>query len=147
MEDYYASIFFLLIFLQDQFKGFLTTIVCLIITKVNILGVVYLQDLGFTFYESCMFYEALVFMLSIYLIGCRIGVILCLVSVFSFFLNFIGYLIQEHNNFYIWYYQSYGILNIILFEVLVWGCLINSRLKPYIKDPNKVMRKLKAIKI
>ena len=140
MEDYYASIFFLLIFLQDQFKGFITTVVCLIMAKSSAFGIAYLQSVGCSFYEACMFYEAIVFSVSIFLIGCRVGVILCVVSVISFFLNFVGYLLPEQGSFYQWYYHGYGFLNIILFEVLVWTCLINSRVKPYILKINMSRR-------
>ena len=146
MEDYYSVVFFLLIFMQDHLKGFLCTVTCFMMVKLNAFFAANMQFIGFTYYESYMFYEALVFAVSIFLLGSRLGVILCVTSVTAFFINFIGYL-TPNGIFYQWYYSSYGVLQIILFEVLVWGCLINSRLKPYIKDPNKVMRKLKAIKI
>ena len=145
MEDYYSVVFFLLIFIQDHIKGLFSTVICFATVKLNIIATLYLQKIGCSYYEAMMFYEAIVFAVSIFLLGCRLGVILCVTSGTAFFINFIGYL-TPNGVFYQWYYSSYGVLQIILFEVLVWGCLINSRLKPYIKDPSKAMRKLKAIR-
>lgn len=146
MEDYYSIVFFLLIFVQDHFKGMFSTLLCFLTVKLNVTVTLYLQSIGCSYYEAYMFYEAIVFAVSIFLLGCKLGVILCVISVTAFFFNFIGYL-TPNGSFYQGYYSSYNLIQIILFEVLVWGCLINSRLKPYIKDPNKVMRKLKTIKI
>jgi len=138
MEDYYSVVFFLLIFLQDHFKGFLTTLTCFVMVKTNLAVTAYLQMIGCTYYEAMMFYEAIVFAFSIFLIGCRLGVMLCVVSTISFTLNFIGYL-SPNGLFYQWYYTSYNTINIVMFEILVWACLINSRLKPYLKNPNKIL--------
>lgn len=139
MEDYYSTVFFLLLFLQDQFKGFMTTLVCFVMVKASTLGVVYLQMIGCTYYEACMFYEAIVFSCSIFLLGCRVGGVLCIVSGVAFFFNFIGYL-APNGDFYKWYYSSYSTVNVILFEVLVWTCLINSRVKPYLLKINMSRR-------
>lgn len=144
MEEYYSFVFFLLIFLQDHLKGFLSTIVCFLMVKLNTIGAAYLQMLGCSYYEAYMFYEAIVFAVSIFLLGCRLGVILCIVSAISFFVNAVGAFMYD-TDFYQWYYQSYSIINIAMFELLVWVCLINSRLNPYIRNPKKIIRRLKHV--
>lgn len=131
--NYYNTVLFIIIFLQEQVKDFVSTVVCFFMSVFGALCIKHLQAIGCTFYEATMFYEAIVMFSCIlfWIIKSRIGFIVFIVSIISFFINFIGYL-TPNGQFYTWYYSCYGYLNIIMFEILVWVCIINSRLKPYI---------------
>ncbi len=134
--DYYDVVFFVVIFLQEHVKDFLSTLMCFLMSYLSMLVVPYLMiTYGYDFYMAAMFYEALFFFLSVFLVGSKVGVILCITTGAGFFVNFIGYLVPN-GDFYQWYRSSYGALNLILFEVLVWACIANSRLKPLIEKIN-----------
>ncbi len=133
---YYDIVFFVVIFLQEQIKDFISTVVCFFMSFLSLYVITYgMITYGYDFYMAAMFYEALFFFLSVFLIGSKVGVILCITTGVGFFVNFIGYLVPN-GDFYQWYRSSYGALNLILFEVLVWACIANSRLKPLIEKIN-----------
>ncbi len=133
---YYDIVFFVVIFLQEQIKDFISTVVCFFMSFLSLYVITYgMITYGYDFYMAAMFYEALFFFLSVFLVGSKVGVILCITTGVGFFVNFIGYLVPN-GDFYQWYRSSYGTLNLILFEVLVWACIANSRLKPLIEKIN-----------
>lgn len=123
-------------FIQDHVKDFLSTVMCFLMSYLSIDAIVIFSTVyGYDFYSSAMFYEAIFFFLSVFLIGSKVGVILCITTFTGFFINFIGYMTPT-GDFYIWYKDSYGLLNVIMFEILVWACIVNSRLKPFIEKIN-----------
>lgn len=134
--DYYDVVFFAVIFLQEHIKDFISTVVCFLMSYTSMLLIPFIMiNYGYDFYSSAMFYEAIFFFLSVFLIGSKVGVILCITTFTGFFINFIGYMTPT-GDFYIWYKDSYGLLNVIMFEILVWACIVNSRLKPFIEKIN-----------
>lgn len=137
LVDYYDCVFFVGIFLQEHIKDSLTTVMCFLMSYLGIPAIDYLQYLGCGFWEAGMYFEGLFFCISIFLIGTKIGWILFTVTTISFFVNFIGYLVPA-GEFYMWYAEHYGVINIILFEILVWACIVNSRLKPYLEKLNNL---------
>lgn len=135
--DYYNIVFFVGMLLQEHFKDFVSTLLCFLMSVIGVPSLDYIQSLGFGYWEAGMFFEAGFFCLSIFLIGTKIGWILFTVTTISFFVNFIGYLVPA-GEFYTWYADHYGAINIILFEILVWACIVNSRLKPYLEKLNNL---------
>lgn len=134
-ENYYSVILFSVIFLQEHIKDLLSTVACFLMSYLSLITIKYFMTLGYDFYTSAMFYEALFFSASIFLLGSKVGVILYITTFTGFMFNFVGSIMPE-GDFYFWYKDSYGLLNIILFEVLIWGCIANSRLKPYLIKMN-----------
>ena len=133
--DYYNCVLFLVLFLQEHVKDFISTLVCFLMSTLSVLLADLIIQQGFTFFEAVMLYEAGIAFSCVLLglLGCRIGLILFTVSCTAFFINFVGYCIPD-GELYQLYKQSYGYLNVILFEILVWACIVNSRLKPYIEE-------------
>lgn len=145
--SYYNCVLFIVMFLQEQVKDFLSTVVCFLMSLLGAFCITYINSYGFTFYEAAMLYEALVASSCIVLglISCKTGLIVFTVSCVSFFVNFVGYWLPN-GEFYFWYKSSYGYINIILFEVLVWSCIANSRLKPHIEKLQKYIQNYHKIK-
>lgn len=145
--NYYNCVLFAILFLQEHVKDFLSTLVCFLMSVTSVLAINYLSLKGFTFYEAAMFYEAGIAFscIMLCLLTCRTGLIVFTVSCVGFFVNFVGYWIPN-GEFYSYYQQSYGFIQIILFEVLVWGCIANSRLKPYITKWNKQLQESYKLK-
>ena len=134
--DYYDVVFLIALFLQEHFKDFLSTLVCFFMSAFGKTVILLYQSWGLSYWESTMFFEATLFFLSIFLIGTRIGWILFFVTLTAFFVNFVGYWMPK-GEFYVWYAEHYGVMNIIMFEVLVWACIVNSRLRPYLEKLNQ----------
>ena len=130
---YYEVVFFVLIFAQEHIKYFISTVSCLIMSFLSgTVPLYFMTEYNCTYYEAVMFFEALIFFLSVLIIGSRIGVMLAVVSCIAFFINFIGYWVPLHE-FYIYYQETYVFWNVLFFEILVWTCLINSRFSHSIK--------------
>ena len=135
-ENYYSALFFIFIFIQEHVKDSLSTVMCFLMSYLSVDTIFILtSQYGYDFYSAAMFYEAMFFSVSIFLLGSKVGVILCITTFFGFMVNFIGYVVPN-GDFYSWYKTSYGTLNVILFEILVWACIVNSRLKPFIEKIN-----------
>lgn len=129
MQEYYSIVFLVLMFAQEHLKGMLATLLCFLVVTTNTWATIYLESLGYTYYEAYMFYEAIVFSFSMFILNHKIGVVLCLVSFVSFVLNTGGYLLPN-TAFYRWYYSNYGLLNTLLLEMLVFACITSSKIKP-----------------
>ena len=112
--NYYNCVLFVVMFLQEHVKDFLSTVVCFLMSLVGALCIEFIRTKGFTFYEAAMFYEAGIAFSCILLclLTCRTGLILFTVSCVGFFVNFIGYWIPN-GEFYSYYQQSYGFIQII----------------------------------
>lgn len=137
-ENYYSIMLFSVIFLQEHFKDLLSTVVCFLMSYLSIITIEYFTGFGYDFYSSAMFYEAIFFSLSVFLLGSKVGVILFITTFVGFMFNFVGYIIPKED-FYLWYKDSYGLINIVMFEVLIWGCIANSRLKPHLIRMNNTI--------
>ena len=130
---YYEVVFFVLIFAQEHVKDFISTLSCLLMSFLSeAIPLYFITKYNCSYYEAVMFFEALVFFFSVLIIGSSIGVMLAITSCISFFVNFIGYWIPLHE-FYVYYRDTYIFWNILVFEILVWCCLLNSRFAPSIK--------------
>ncbi len=137
---YYEIIFFVLLFAQEHFKDFVSTICCLLMSYLSeSVPLYFMVNYDCTYYEAVMFYEAIVYCFSIMILGSRIGVMLCWVSSISFFVNAVGCFMPLHS-FYVYYKETYVFWNVLMFEILVWTCLINSKWKPHIVKFDKSIK-------
>ena len=137
--EYYDVVFFIALLLQEHIKDFLSTLVCFFMSTCGALVIQFYQSLGCNYWEAAMFFEASLFCVSIFLIGTKLGWILFFVTTTSFFVNFGGYLMPS-GSFYNWYQENYGFVNTIMFEILFWGCLVNSKLKPLLDKVDMLLQ-------
>lgn len=145
MFGYYDCVLFIGILLQEQFKDFVSTVLCFLMSYSNQIIIPSLQAYFYTidpstpvydFYLSAIIYEMFFFSVGVLLINSKIGWVLMLVSFISAVVNMVGIFLTD-SEFYTWYQKSYGVMNIIMFEVLVWACIVNSRLRPYLEKLNQ----------
>lgn len=137
---YYEVVFFVLIFAQEHVKDFISTLSCLLMSFLSeAIPLYFITEYNCSYYEAVMFFEAMVFFFSVLIIGSSIGVMLAITSCISFFVNFIGYWIPFHE-FYVYYRDTYIFWNILVFEILVWCCLLNSRFAPNIKKMDSLLK-------
>lgn len=138
--DYYNTVFFVALLLQEHIKDFLSTLVCFFMSSCGSLIINFYQTLGCTYWEAAMFFEASLFCVSIFLIGTRLGWFLFFITFTAFIINFVGYLTPS-GGFYEWYKSSYGLINILMFEILFWACIVNSKLKTPIQNLNTKIKR------
>ena len=143
MQEYYSIMFLVLMFAQEHMKGVLATLVCFIVVTTNTWVTIYIESLGYTYYEAYMFYEAIVFSFSIFILNHKIGVVLCIVSFIAFTLNTGGYLLPE-TKFYRWYYEHYKLVNGLLLESLIVVCITSSKIRPVLNKLNDKLLNLKG---
>ena len=133
LVDYYDCVLFVVILLQEHVKDFLSTVVCFLMSYSSQIIIPILMQQGYDFYSSAILYESIFFCIGIFLIGSKVGWILVMVCFGGVLFNLVGVFLSG-SEFYSNYQKSYGVFNIIMFEILVWACIANSRIKPYIEE-------------
>lgn len=131
-EIYYALIFFFLALLQDEIKGVISSILCFLMIAFSKEFIRAGNEIGFTFFETVLAYDFIFFTIGIFLIGSKAGSFLIWISVISFLFNTLVWIAYtDYKNIVDSYY---GIANIILFEILLYGHFTSTRVYPYIKS-------------
>ena len=129
MATYHFIMFTVLLFVQEEMEGFQTTIICWLLIFVDSLLFKWVSSLGFNFYETLIIIDLVFILLTSSLYGCHKNLKILLVFVISLFLN-LGMLQVTDEGQYTKILSWYESVNLILFEILVWSCLITSKIKP-----------------
>jgi len=138
--EYYSIWFFLLLWLQDEFKGFIATLLCLSMTLGSAVVAPFLRvKFGIDFFESILLVDLFFFIISFFIIYSYIGWILMGVTTLSIILNMIPLIITTPENYEL-FSQVYPWINIFLFEVLLWGCISTTVVYPWIKEKSKELK-------
>ena len=139
MEFYYGLMFFILIWLQGECKGFIATSFCLLLLLSNNTISPFLENVGFDFFESSLLVDVLFLILSATLIRSYIGKVLVCVFTFSILINLIPNIITDQDIYGI-FVRVYRWLNILLFEVLLWTCITTTIIYPWMKRKSQYYR-------
>jgi len=131
-ELYYALIFLILAAFQDEIKGTVGSLLCFSMILVSDALIKHMSIYGVTFFEAAALYDFLIFISGLFLINSRSGKILILVSVLSFIFNLISW--QNYSEYRVFIKEYYGLVNIILFEILVYGHFTTTKIYPVIKE-------------
>lgn len=130
---YYETVFFALMCLQEEFKGFIATYLCFLM----VIGDKYISPFlqtafDLNLYEAVFAVDFVFFCASFFIIFSRIGWILMFTMFLSLCLNIIPMLITTEAM-YVLFTKYYHYFNLILFEVLFYGCLTTSVIYPWLK--------------
>lgn len=136
-EIYYTLIFLILAFLQDEVKGTLSSAVCCIMSLFSTFFIDEAYAMGMGFFETALAYDFLFFVVGVFLIGSRAGHILIGVSLISFLFNTLSWVFYSEYKPFIQDY--YGTVNIILFEILLYGHVTTTKIYPWIKTKSKIV--------
>ena len=131
METYHFIIFTILLFLQEEMEGFLTTLICWFIIIADTVVFKFFTFAGFNFYESVILLDVTFILITIFSYTIHKSNGLLLVMVVSFFINYYMYQLTD-TTVYKDFIPVYKSINIILFECLVWCCIGKSAIKPYL---------------
>lgn len=138
-EYYYCLIFIVLAIFQEQVEGFVVSITCSILAVFSESLINHLMTLGFEQYLASSALDVALIFIGLSLITSKIGFILAMTCTLSFGLNiFYHVTVTTSYQAYPLIFPLYSTLNIILFEVLMYACLIHSKVFPYLisKFPN-----------
>lgn len=136
-DYYYMSVFIILALLQDEVKGFISSLIC---SSMMFLADTFFKvsaTAGATFFEAALMYDGIFFVAGILLIGSRVGMILIGVTTLSIIFNLICWLNYEDH--YRFIQDYYGTVNIILFEILLYGHVTTTKIYPWIKTKSKIV--------
>lgn len=129
MEYYYGIAFLLLALLQDHIEGFVVSISCSVVAFFSEVLLLSLVSQGFNIFMSTALLDVMLIFVSLTVIDFKLGKILLVTCVLSFFIN-IFYLTAYNPNtkdLYNLIKPYYHSMNIIIFEILLYSCLINSK--------------------
>lgn len=129
---YYEILFFVLLWVQDELKGFVATSFCLVMTLTNKLIIPPLSEYLGNFYEAALVVDFIFFCISFFIISTAIGWILMITMFVSIVFNIIPFIITS-DTVYNFYIKLYPVVNVLLFEVLVWACVTTTVIYPYLK--------------
>ena len=138
-EYYYCIIFVTLAIFQEQIEGFVVSITCCILAVFSEAFILHVVSYGFEHYLAASTLDLILMFLGMTMIPSRIGSILALTCAVSFGINIFYHLtVTTSYQAYPAIFPLYSTLNIILFEVLMYACLIHSKVFPYLisKFPN-----------
>lgn len=131
-EIYYALIFFLLALIQDEIKGVISSILCFLMITLSGEFLELTDTYKIYFFESMLAYDTIFFLAGMFLLGSKAGNSLILVSVLSLTFNTVCMLFYPH--FKLTIQENYGLINLILFEILLYGQFTSTKLYPVIKS-------------
>ena len=134
MEYYYGVMFLIIALLQEQVEGFIITASCAVVGFFNqeILAVM-IED-GYNFFIAAALIDFALILVSISMIGSKLGVIIFSACVISFSLNMLCYSsFTTANDLYSFIKPYYPTINLILFEAILYTCIAHSRLVPWVK--------------
>lgn len=131
---YHEYIFFVLLWIQDEIEGFITTFFCFIMLLANNYVSVYLSGkLNLNYYESLLFVDFVFFCLSFSLLSYKWGWIIVATMTLSFLLNLLP-LVVDMGEYYSFFRTLYPAVNILLLEVLVGICFLQTIVYPKMKE-------------
>lgn len=134
MTSYYELILFLLLFLQEEFEGFVATLFCFVMTITNhYIAPLLITSLGINFFEAMLIVDFVFFCLSFFIIFCKLGWWIMFTMLFSFILNLIP-LVFDVSDYYDYFKAMYPILNHILFEIIVGVCFVTTWVYPKMRE-------------
>lgn len=136
-EIYYTLIFLILALLQDEIKGVVSSLICCSMVLMYEVFLSFSQQMGVGFFETALAYDFLFFVVGVFLIGSRAGHILIGVSLISFLFNTLSWVFYSEYKPFIQDY--YGTVNIILFEILLYGHVTTTKIYPWIKTKSKIV--------
>lgn len=130
---YHEYIFFVLLWVQDEIEGFITTFFCFIMLLANNYASTYLEGwLGLNYYEALLIVDFIFFCLSFTLLSYKWGTIIVTTMTLSFILNLLP-LIVDMGEYYNFFRTLYPAVNILLLEVLVGICFLQTIIYPKMK--------------
>jgi len=139
MVEYYTLLFIIFAFIQDEVKGVLSSLICFLMIYFIDPFYLYFQTLGFSFYEIMIFYDILFFTVALFFMGSRVGNTLLIVMSVSIILNIVGHLTPK-SGFYEMFKNNYTLLNVILFEVLLYMSFTSTIVYPWLVEKFKKVK-------
>jgi hypothetical protein len=131
-EIYYGLIFLILAVFQDEIKGFLSSVLCFAMISTSEYIINTTSSYGLSFFESAIIFEFILIVTGLFLIGSKAGLLLVIVSFISVIINIICWSIYTSYGEFIFNY--YGLVNIILFEILLYGHFTTTKIYPVFKE-------------
>lgn len=143
--DWYYGIFFLVAaFLQQQLEGFVTAFSCSVIAFFGEQAIRYLVIEGFHLFMAAGVLDLILLFIACSFIKTKIGTILFFTSFLSCMVNVLFYCSYSPSGlqFYHDIRPYYSTINALLFEVLLYTCLVQSRLYPLLKKKFPIKKDL-----
>ena len=136
MEYYYGIVFVIVAIFQEQVEGFIASLTCSIVGFLGNSLTMYLVSEGYNFYYAVMLLDLGMIIIAVNILNHRVGVILFIASTISVLLNvFMGLnFTNVSSTVYDIIKPYYTIMNIIIFEILLYVCLIHSKIYPWVKN-------------
>lgn len=130
MDLYYGIGFLLLAFVQEHVEGFLVSITCSLVGFFSNILILSLKADGINLYLAAGLLDLGLFFIFLSLIGTTVGVIASAACFLSLIFNLACYTsLFKSPEIYALMKSYYGVVNIIIFEILLYSCLINSKAK------------------
>jgi len=139
MVEYYTLLFIIFAFIQDEVKGVLSSLICFLMIYFIDSFYTYFEVLGFSFFEIMIFYDILFFTIALFFMGSRVGNTLLIVMSMSIILNIVGHLTPK-SDFYELFKNNYTLLNVILFEVLLYVSFTSTIVYPWLVEKFKKVK-------
>lgn len=132
-EYYYCAVFIVLAIFQEKIEGFVVSMTCGIMAVFGETFINYIMSLGFQQYLANSTLDLVFIFIGISLITTRLGLVLTITCTISFVINiFYQLTITTSSKAYPLIYPYYTTLNVILFEILLYACLVHSKVIPYL---------------
>jgi len=136
-DYYYAFVFIILALLQEEVKGFLSSLVCSSMMFMAESFFRFSNSIGMSFFETALLYDGVFFVIGLFIVSSRVGLVLISVTSISIIFNTICWTVYtEHSSFI---QDYYGTVNIILFEILLYGHVTTTKIYPWIKTKSKIV--------
>lgn len=135
MEYYYGIMFIVVAIFQEQIEGFVVSLTCSIVGFVSSALIGDLVTSGYNFFYASVLVDVFMMIIAVNVLSHTIGKVLLIASLLSLLFN----LFMWHNfkidtaHIYDIIKPFYGIVNIIIFEILLYTCILHSKIYPWVK--------------
>ena len=139
MSEYYTLLFILFAFIQDEVKGVLSSLICFLMIYFYQPFDDLMLSLGYGFFVRAMLFDAIFIVVSLFILGSRVGNTLFAVMCFSAIFNFVGYILP-YGNMYSYFKDSYRFINVLMFEVLLYVSFTSTIVYPWLVEKFKKVK-------
>ena len=135
MEYYYGIMFIVIAAFQEHVEGFVVSLTCSIVGFLSSYLTLYLVAQDYNFYYAVMLIDLGMVIVAVNVLSHKIGKVLFIASTLSLLFNI-----------FMWFnftpatalvYNTvkpfYTTINIIIFEILLYSCLLQSKIYPWVK--------------
>ena len=135
MEYYYGIVFIIVAIFQEHIEGFVVSLTCSIVGFAGNYLTLYLVSKDYNFYYAIMLIDLGLVLVAVNILSCKLGKILFVAATLSLlfntfmWLNFSPATALVYNTIK----PFYTTINVIIFEILLYSCILQSKIYPWVK--------------